>query len=129
MGACRLRVISKYPKRFPTPAAAERYYFAVEDGTSTSFHEVYVTRGSGELLSISCDVFTQTGDDKVRPPLKETTEAVVACDVFTQTEEPAIVITPFEELCESARAVIMCDAFTQTGDDHGSQMPVVESHY
>ncbi len=36
-------------------------------------------------------MFTKTGDKEIRPPIEETTEAVVACDGFTQTKEPVIV--------------------------------------
>ena len=52
-GACRLRVVSKYPKRFRSPREAEKFYFGVADAESD---------GDRQISTKSKELSTQTDD-------------------------------------------------------------------
>ena len=61
VGACRLRVFSKYPRLFPTPADAERHYWGRGiEAVEAEPQEPFIEAGTQTESVVASDVTTQT---------------------------------------------------------------------
>lgn len=103
VGACRLRVLSKLPRRFATPADAEQHYFHKSAGESTE------GRTSKCIIS-QVDRATQTS-------------TVFGENTSTQTDEQkesmCDVLQQFVELCPTDREKIIGEQLSLLAGDFG----------